>query len=193
MQIFEILRNPIVKIIGIGLILYFALFANTEHPKSLGNRLSGDEIKKDLEDVKNKSAFIIKNVKMANDLSKKTSVEAPKNIDISTQDLEIGSGDLGLSCGDEATISYGIYSQTNKQLEFIDSAKVLLGSQTNMLLEKNILGMKLGGMRNINIPQGAQVTDPKIFQILQRENSGLKIQATLTSFVKTTSQNLSCN
>jgi hypothetical protein len=193
MQIFEILRNPLVKLIGIGLVLYFALFANTEHPKSLGNRLSSEQIKKDLADAKDKSAFIIKNVKMANDLSKKAELTTPENIEISTQDLEIGSGDLSPSCGDEATISYGIYSQDGRQIRFVDSAKILLGSQSSMLLEKNILGMKLGGVRNIIVPQGSQVSDPKIFQILQSRNSGLKIQVTLISFVKTTSQNLSCN
>lgn len=193
MQIFEILRNPLIKLIGIGLILYFALFANTENPKSLGNRLSSEEIKKDLNNAKDKSAFIIKNVRLANDLSKKAATNAPKNGEVFTQDLEIGNGDVGIFCGDEAKISYAIYAKDGRQLSFIDSAKVLLGSKNNIFLEQNIIGMKNGGIRNINIPQGFQVSDPNISKILQLENSELKIQVTLISFAKVNSQNFSCN
>ena len=39
-------------IIGIIIILYFALFNNKEHPDSLGKRLSKDRIQNNIEEIK---------------------------------------------------------------------------------------------------------------------------------------------
>ena len=44
----DLIRNPIFKIVGIGLILYFALFANKHDNRSLRKRYSADNIKKSI-------------------------------------------------------------------------------------------------------------------------------------------------
>lgn len=59
----QLLENKWVRIIGIGLVLYFALFANKDsHRNSLGNRLSVDRIKHNAVEVRDKSSKLIKDV-----------------------------------------------------------------------------------------------------------------------------------
>lgn len=65
MNIHDLLRNPLIKWAGIAIILYFALFANTKDPRTLGSRLSSENVKKGLSDVKEKTSFIATSVKEA--------------------------------------------------------------------------------------------------------------------------------
>ena len=67
----KLIKNPLVKAIGIILILYFGLFYNKENPSSLGNRLSGENIKKGLNDVSQKSVKIIGGIKKAEEIQKR--------------------------------------------------------------------------------------------------------------------------
>lgn len=63
-----ILHNPIFKIIGIFLILYFGLYTNKEHPDSLGNRLSKEKMQENFKEVKSNSYFIVENLRKAEEL-----------------------------------------------------------------------------------------------------------------------------
>lgn len=78
MKISELLKNPIIKSIGIIVILYFALFANKENPHSLGNRLSSENIKKNLDIATKQTKFIASNVKTARQLAKEKELEQQK-------------------------------------------------------------------------------------------------------------------
>jgi hypothetical protein len=196
MKIFELLRNPLIKTIGIALVLYFALFANKEKPESLGNRLSSENIKKSFSEAQNQGKFIITNVKIAQEIAKEKAAEqklASQNIsDIATSDLEIGTGEQLVACGDEAEISYGIYTKSGKQLEFLNSKKFVIGENQNPVIEKNIIGMKRGGIREINIPYNYRTEDKKLIELLKFNATDLKYQITLLSIVKGISSTLIC-
>ncbi len=200
-MIFKLLRNPIIKIIGISVILYYGLFANTEKPGSLGNRFSSEQIKKDFSEVREKTVFIAENVKLAREIAKETEVEkeAEKKVaaanlalQVSVKDLEEGVGE-NISCGDSAYINYGIYTKDGRQLEFKENQILVIGNKSNWLLEKNIIGMKQTGSRYINIPQGSQVNDSKITEYLNSNKSDLKYQVTLLAFTKNPNSQISCN
>lgn len=196
MKIFELLRNPLIKTIGIALVLYFALFANKEKPESLGNRLSSENIKKSFSEAQNQGKFIITNVKIAQEIAKEKAEEqklASQNIsDIATSDLEIGAGEQSVACGDEVEISYGIYTKSGKQLEFLNSKKFVIGENQNPVIEKNIIGMKRGGIREINIPYNYRTEDKKLIELLKFNATDLKYQITLLSIVKGISSTLIC-
>lgn len=196
MKIFELLRNPLIKTIGIALVLYFALFANKEKPESLGNRLSSENIKKSFSEAQNQGKFIITNVKIAQEIAKEKAEEqklASQNIsDIATSDLEIGTGEQSVACGDEVEISYGIYTKSGKQLEFLNSKKFVIGENQNPVIEKNIIGMKRGGIREINIPYNYRTEDKKLIELLKFNATDLKYQITLLSIVKGISSTLIC-
>ena len=200
-MIFKLLRNPIIKIIGISVILYYGLFANKEKPGSLGNRFSSEQIKKDFSEVREKTVFIAENVKLAREIAKEKEAEkeaekkaAATNpaLQVSVKDLEEGVGE-NISCGDSAYINYGIYTRDGRQLEFKENQILVIGDRSNWLLEKNIIGMKQAGSRYINIPQGSQVNDSKITEYLNSNKSDLKYQVTLLAFTKNPNSQISCN
>jgi hypothetical protein len=199
-MIFKLLRNPIIKIIGIFVILYYALFANKDKPASLGNRFSSEQIKKDFSEVREKTVFIAENVKLAREIAKEKEfeIEAEKKaavtnpvVQVSVKDLEEGVGE-NISCGDSAYINYGIYTKDGRQLEFKENQILVIGNKSNWLLEKNIIGMKQSGSRYINIPQGSQVNDSKITEYLNLSKSDLKFQVTLLAFTKNPNSQISC-
>lgn len=196
MKILELLRNPIIKTIGIVTILYFALFADKKNPESLGNRLSPEKIKQHVNEVTEKSKFIITNVQMAKEAIKN---QPPQQISdepvaqISIEDLEIGEGEELLSCGGEAEITYGIYTKDSKQLEFFKPEKIVIGSRKNYLIEKNIIGMKKSGIRAIKVPQKFQTGDRKLYELLKFNQTDLKYQITLLSFVGNVDPTATCD
>jgi len=196
-MIFKLLRNPIIKIIGISVILYYGLLANKEKPGSLGNRFSSEQIKKDFSEVREKTVFIAENVKLAREIAQEKEAEkeaAATNpaLQLSVKDLEEGVGE-NISCGDSAYINYGIYTKDGRQLEFKENQILVIGNKSNWLLEKNIIGMKQAGSRYINIPQGSQVNDSKITEYLNSNKSDLKYQVTLLAFTKNPNPQLSCD
>jgi hypothetical protein len=196
-MIFKLLRNPIIKIIGISVILYYGLLANKEKPGSLGNRFSSEQIKKDFSEVREKTVFIAENVKLAREIAQEKEAEkeaAATNpaLQLSVKDLEEGVGE-NISCGDSAHINYGIYTKDGRQLEFKENQILIIGNKSNWLLEKNIIGMKQSGSRYIDIPQGSQINDSKITEYLNSNKSDLKYQVTLLAFTKNPNPQLSCD
>lgn len=195
MKIFQLLKNPIVKTIGIIFILYFALFANKKNPESLGNRLSTENIKKNLNEVSQKSKFIITNVKTAKEFAKEKEMQnasEKNNAKITFEDVENGSGDLLTACGDEVEISYGFYDQNDKQLEFIDSEKLIIGSKKNSAIEENLINMKQSGVRNIKVPHNFISNDKKLDNFLKFNQSDLKYRVTLLNLKKDNNSKIIC-
>lgn len=150
----EILKNPLVKICAIMAILYFALFSNKENPESLRNRLSKDKIEKNLHEMSNKSKFIITNVGAA----KKAATENAKK----EKEME----NAIIECGDEVVTNYSIYSD-DKNLYTEKNRKFIIGSKIDVVIEKNIIGMKIGETKKIGIMdaiktnQEMKITQPK--------------------------------
>ncbi len=64
-NISNILRNPLVKIIGTIIILYYALFYNNKNPESVANRFSSDSIHKNIDTAKHNSNSIIMGIQRA--------------------------------------------------------------------------------------------------------------------------------
>lgn len=197
MKILELLKNPIIKTVGIVVILYFGLFANKENPDSLGNRLAPEQIKKNFGEMREKGNFIIENVKTAQELAKEKEAQksvAGQNIpaQISIENFEEGSGDALTACGYEVEISQGIYTKDGKQLEFINSEKLVIGSKTDQLIEENIIGMKQGATRNINIPRDYKNGDVKLTELLRFNNTDLKYQITILSISDKINPKISC-
>ena len=89
-NIFGLLRIPLVRFIGAGVILYFALFSNKHEPESLRNRISKERIDQNLHDISENGRFIISNVKTAQNLSREKLVDQVTENKISIEDIEIG-------------------------------------------------------------------------------------------------------
>lgn len=195
MKIFELLHNPIIKIIGIVAVLYFALFANKQNPESLGNRLSPTNVKKNFQEAKEKSKFIAVNVKKAQEIAKNQQITQSETDNsyakISVVELETGQGEMKIECGNEVEISIGIYNQQEQQIEFINSVKIIVGSKKDQLIEENVIGMRQGGIRNINILRGFQTDSQKLQQFLKQGD--VKYQVTVLNLKKPLNSTFTCN
>jgi hypothetical protein len=200
MKIFELLKHPLLKWPGIILILYFGLFHDKRNPSSLGNRLSRDNVKKNLSEAIDKTKFIAANVHEAQEVLKQkeaAETQSGPKPEVSVDDNEIGSGEEVVSCSDNVEISYAIYDQNGKQLEFFPLEKFRVGTKYNQIIEKNIIGMKKDGIRNIKVPQGFKTDDKKLSELFSFNEGDLKYQITLLSFSKSSKENshtkLICN
>ena len=182
-MIHKILQNPIIKIVGIMIILYFALFANKQEPNSLGNRLKPEVVKKDIKEIKQKSQFILLNLQTTQGAKKETDAPPPKSSeDVVIENLAEGSGAELISCGAETIISYNILDTKNNQLVKVPEQKFIIGNRSNWIIEKNIIGMKSGAIRTISIPTDFKTDDIKLMQLLKSNQYGLKYQVTILSF-----------
>jgi len=191
-SILSLLRIPLIRFIGVVVILYFALFSNKHNPDSLRNRLSKENIEQNLHDVQAKGRFIVSNIKVAQDVSNQQAQSQILENKISLTDVKIGVGDISINCGDEAEISYEVLTENGVQIKNVSSEKIIVGSNLNKIIEKNILNMKQDGIRNINIPENLITDDSKISELLKFHRSNIRYQIRLLSIIKNSNPKFSC-
>ncbi len=181
-----IVKNPIAKTIGISLILYYALFANTEKPNSLGNRINKETLSKDIKQAQEKISFIASNVKVARDLSKSKSITQ----EILTLDEKEGIGDNIIQCQDEVNFSGQVFSKSGKLIKKMPGQFLVIGSKSNSLVEENIIGMKELGIRNIIIPYNSIIQNREIAALMSDYNTDLQYKITIKSIKKSSNKSL---
>lgn len=190
MSAHHLLRNPLVKICGIAAVLYFSLFANKENPGSLGNKFSKETLKKSFEDAREKSKFIMTNVNAAKDVAKNNPQEEATKQSKIIQESKI----ISASCGDKVIADYAIYKEDHN-IHSVNNMKFTIGSKENWPIEKNIIGMKKGEIKNINILDSLK-TDQKI-NPLPPEANGIQYRITIRQITHSLSPNkyikISCN
>jgi FKBP-type peptidyl-prolyl cis-trans isomerase len=169
----KLFKNPLLRIAGVILILYLGLFQNTYEKDSLGNRLSKEQIKKNLAEAKDKSVNIMSNIKMAKEYQKNLSeISNNKPIDPSdfiVKDVVIGKGEEA-ACGDFASIEYKSFANNNP-LEKSKKYDLIIGKDSLIpAIQNNIIGMKKGGTRLI---------------ILTNNKNALNFEVTLLELKKT--------
>lgn len=175
-NIISFLQIPLVRIVGVIVVLYFALFSNKEKPDSLGNRLSKEEIVKNFNEAKERTHFITTTIQSA----KQAPVQKANNPELIIEDIDYGTGDLSIGCGTEAKILYSIFDQSGNQIKNSSEEKVRVGSKINKFIEKNIIGMKSGAIRNIMIPKGHLSDEQSINQLMNFYDSDLRFQIVIT-------------
>jgi len=75
----DLVKNPLFKLVGIILILYFALFSNKSDKRSLGNRYSTQNIKKSIGEAVKQKKEIEEKIRDAK--KSKTNLNKIKNSD----------------------------------------------------------------------------------------------------------------
>jgi hypothetical protein len=197
MKIFDLLRIPIIKWTGIALILYFGLFANTRNPNSLGNRLSKENVQKNFKEARERGKFIVVNVKMAQEIAKEKEAQEKLAKErggmISINDLDSGTGEKIIGCNDEVEFSYVIQTKDGKEVNSIKKPqKTIIGSKQEKTIERNIIGMKEGGIRSINVPFGSQTDDKKLDTLLKLNGQDLQYLVTVSKIKKSKNPPSSC-
>ncbi len=187
MKFLEFLKIPLVKIIATIVILYFGLFYNKSDPASLGSRLSSQNIKRNLNEIQEQGKFIAVNITAAKELHKKKSEElnSAKINDIATQE-NAPEGDLDnevSACSDEVEIAYKLFDSSNKLIESSEHQMVIIGRKKSWPLEKNIIGMKIGQSKTIEISDDLKKSDKKLSSLATSSGS-LKYQVQILNLRK---------
>lgn len=185
-KIFDLLRKPFVKIVGVSIVLYFGLFYRNDSYDSLSKRLAPDHVKQNFNEVQEKSKFILTSLNSARQAAYGKSdshFDDTQNFaEISIKDVEFGKGENFLQCGFEAEISYDLRIKDSiSAIESITGEKILIGSNLNLLFEKKLLGMKVGGTRIINIPRNFKSTNQKLAFTLKFNEADLQYYVTLSN------------
>lgn len=180
-MIHNLLKNPLIKIVGILLVLYFGLFANKENPNSLGNRVTTDKIKENISEAWQKKQFITENITAAKQALKESENTAQdlKSREIEVKDISLGIGEIIASCEDSAIISYVISDDDNRKLYSLDKEYFVIGTRKNWLIEKNIIGMKAQGVKAIRVPNTLPTSDLTLLNLFKSNKTSLTYQITL--------------
>lgn len=141
----KIVRNPLIKIVGITAILYFALFYDKSNPNSLGNRLNSENLKKNFKEVNEKSSFIAKNLSIANQAKTgQIQLNAGKKEDDFSMENNFAS------CGDEILASYVIYDPKTNLRKIFNSQKIILSDDDNAIFSQ-FEGMAIGEKKDFSV------------------------------------------
>jgi hypothetical protein len=140
-------KNPLIKIVGILIIIYFALFYDTQNKSNLRNRLSTDKLKKNFVHIKNTTENIKKNIKTSR-VEFKSGVDQSGRTKYNTyEDVNQGSG-IEVKCGDGVTISF---TKSSDDMSLTQRGYTM--QVDNSELSKNIIGMKVGGTKKFKLKE----------------------------------------
>lgn len=178
MKIFQLLQNPLVKIIGVATVLYFGLLYKNDDPESLKVRLDPDRLKVEIDEVKNQGQFIMTNL---NDSKTPFQAPAPKKkiIEISSHDLILGNGGETVKCGDEVLVDYNVYDSKGNKIDHKKDAKFSALPYSANPIAKYIIGARKGSIREINVPYNLETQNKEILDYREKAANSFKYQVTI--------------
>src|SRR5690606_32019304 len=134
---------------------------------------SKENIKNNISQVKERSRYIISNLKEAKELEAK--VSKSKSIsEVIIEDLQIGEGGVA-KCDDFVSINYRVYvssyeasfDQEVKLLDKVENYQFIIGSpEIDEVIGSKVIGMREGGVRMVTLPSNYKTDDKKIEQYL---------------------------
>jgi len=163
MNINNFLNVPLVKIVVTILFFYYIFEQTKDDPKSASYQLKNADFDQSVSAIKTVLKLSNENVKIINNedsVSNTTnqntssvSIENnPTNNQINFSDLVIGQENPVAICGSEALIQYAIQDKEAKTLLNQATINIKIGSKINKIIEKGLIGMKIGGVRLVDIP-----------------------------------------
>jgi len=166
------IKNPLIKLVGIIAIVYFALFYDSGHKDSLKKRLSSKNIKRNIDHIKDKTVHIKQNIDKVKIYEEKLAIaEILIASDKSYQNLVLGFGNEA-KCGDVVLINY------NKLIDGINIPKSNYQITINYssAFSEQLIGMKPSGVRKIFVKEDRDglieefVYEVKLIKIITQNN-----------------------
>ncbi len=192
MDLHSLLRKPIIKIIAVILVLYFGIIKNNQHPQSIANKLSTNNIKKNYDEIRDKISDISQNLEMAQQVKKELSLE--KNInDLRFEKIILGTIGESIKCGNEVNIIYKFTNNEGVILDMDEESKIIANQQHSAMVEdiiaKNIVGLKNGAVIRTKFMGQFKQADDKINKLLKIANNELTLEVYILSFKNTENKN----
>lgn len=183
-------KSGFVKIIIFFLFLFMVYEQTKDDPRSFSNTLKNQDIKKNISNLKN-NYEIIKKVKEEGLLDKKNDeVVQDEFADLNYQVLRQGLMENPAQCNDEVNIEY-IFMSENGNIANKSSIKIFIGENFNKIVEKTLIGMTPGEIRQVAIPKNFKTGDSKYDNYIESRN--MVYQIMLIQVNKSIANNYMCN
>jgi FKBP-type peptidyl-prolyl cis-trans isomerase len=175
MSINNFLKLPIIKLIATVALLYYIFNETKTDPRSISYHLTEENIDKSLDSVK-KSLNTISEAQQEiramnnNDSIPTKESEALYNdqkIVLNYKDIRQGVGENEVVCGSQVSIEYTLINSNNGDMINKSNMDFEVGSRFNELIEKGLIGMKMGGIRTIDIPKNFKIGDNVYDKMIQ--------------------------
>ncbi len=203
MKIIKLLQNPIIKTIGIALVLYFALFHKSDNPNSLSQRLSTERIKEGANQIKDKAKFISRNISGVQD--RKTPNlplynPTPKKIELASDTAKNVAENQKIdppvkrkiACGDEVEIIFLMFNEMAVELKRDFIKKLVIGSKQRLYFEKMIIGMEEKSSKDLELFPKDVIEDKEVADIVKKNNAKVKLHIMVNSSKPSGNKNIIC-
>ena len=199
MSINNFLKLPIIKLIATVALLYYIFNETKTDPRSISYHLTEENIDKSLDSVK-KSLNTISEAQQEiramnnNDSIPTKESEALYNdqkIVLNYKDIRQGVGENEVVCGSQVSIEYTLINSNNGDMINKSNMDFEVGSRFNELIEKGLIGMKMGGIRTIDIPKNFKIGDNVYDKMIQ--DSAMIYKVLLLKISDLPNQNAVCD
>jgi hypothetical protein len=180
MKINNFLNIPIVKIIVTLLFFYYIYEQTKDDPRSASYQIKNANFDESVGAVK--TALKLTAQSASND-----DKGAKLPIDNSTAEIKskplvfvdeiVGQSGSLIACGNEVFIQYSISDKESKAVLSQSSYSLKIGTKTNLLVEKSLIGMKVGGVRVVDIPADYITGEGSVDELLKTKKLIYKIVA----------------
>jgi hypothetical protein len=180
MKINNFLNIPIVKIIVTLLFFYYIYEQTKDDPRSASYQIKNANFDESVGAVK--TALKLTAQSASND-----DKGAKLPIDNSTAEIKskplvfvdeiVGQSGSLIACGNEVFIQYSISDKESKAVLSQSSYSLKIGTKTNLLVEKSLIGMKVGGVRVVDIPSDYITGEGSVDELLKTKKLIYKIVA----------------
>jgi FKBP-type peptidyl-prolyl cis-trans isomerase len=199
MSINNFLKLPIIKLIATVALLYYIFNETRTDPRSISYHLTEENIDKSLDSLKKSLNTIseaqqeIKAINNNETIPAKES-EALNNdpkIAINYKDIRQGVGENQVECGSQVSIEYTLINSNNGDMINKSNMDFEVGDRFNELIEKGLIGMKMGGIRTIDIPKNFKIGDNIYDKMIQ--DSAMVYKVLLLKISDLPNQNAVCD
>ena len=199
MSINNFLKLPIVKLIATVALLYYIFNETKTDPRSASYYLTKENIDKSLDSVKknlNNFSEAQKEIKALNSNEDANPQESEvfnddQKIVLNYKDIRHGINENKVACGSQVSIEYTLINSNNGDVINKSNMDFEVGSRFNELIEKGLIGMKMGGIRTIDIPKNFKIGDNIYDKMIQ--DSAMVYKVLLLKISDLPNQNAVCD
>jgi len=198
MSINNFLKLPIIKLIATVALLYYIFSETKTDPRSISYHLTEENIDKSFDSLKKSLNTISEAQQEIKEMNNNEAIPAKESatfddnqkIVLNYKDIRQGVGENNVVCGSQVSIEYTLINSNNGDIINKSNMDFEVGGKFNELIEKGLIGMKMGGIRTIDIPKNFKTGDNIYDKMIQ--NSAMVYKVLLLKVSDSPNQNIVC-
>ena len=199
MSINNFLKLPIIKLIATIALLYYIFNETRTDPRSISYHLTEENIDKSLDSLKKSLNTISEAQQEIRAMNNNETIPAKESeainndpkIALNYKDIRQGVGENEVACGSQVSIEYTLINSNNGDMINKSNMDFEVGDRFNELIEKGLIGMKMGGIRTIDIPKNFKIGDNIYDKMIQ--DSAMVYKVLLLKISDLPNQNAVCD